>query len=44
MGTGTNFYCLCCMEEYDESEIDSETGWCYHCLDTLLQTNENDKS
>ncbi len=33
MGTGTKYYCLCCHGEFDDYQIDPDTGWCWKCLD-----------
>jgi len=35
MGTGTKFYCTCCLDEFEEHELDPETGWCWKCSDLL---------
>ena len=35
MGTGTKYYCLGCLRELEEYQLDPETGRCWECLENI---------
>ena len=43
MGTGTKYYCMCCLDQKESYQLDPEMGWCFGCLDTLSKVEEQGK-
>ena len=43
MGTGAKYYCMGCLEEREDYELDPDTGWCFKCLDTIDRKKEGEE-